>query len=115
MYPVFQWRISPTLATHNNLPECYTPLASQVVTPHVAWITYIGWPKLRDIVIANQEKYDMDELSIFIQRVVMRTGYIDPRICFILWRVMWEYLRSLRNIYDDWRIGVWMNLFRNDT
>jgi hypothetical protein len=34
-----------------------------MITPHPVWITYIGWPELRDIVIANQERYATEEFQ----------------------------------------------------
>lgn len=63
MYPVFQWQISHTFETFSNLPIWYRPQPSQITTPHPVWITYIGWPKLRDAVIANQERYATEEFQ----------------------------------------------------
>ncbi|PVH67407.1 hypothetical protein DL98DRAFT_523366 [Cadophora sp. DSE1049] len=63
LYPVFQWQISHTFETYNNLPEWYRPQPSQLIAPHPIWITYIGWPKLRDIVIADQKIYATEEFQ----------------------------------------------------
>lgn len=63
LYPVFQWQILHTFETYTNLPEWYRPQPSQLITPHPIWVTYIGWPKLRDIVIANQKMYVTGEFQ----------------------------------------------------
>ena len=107
MYPVFQWQISPTVETYNNLPEYYTPLASQVVTPHPAWITYIGWPKLRDIVITNQERYATDEFKhLFTTSSNVNWPYRSDDIFFIVdgdIRVSEAFMKHARRL-ENWSL-----------
>jgi hypothetical protein len=107
MYPVFQWQISPTLETYSNLPEYYAPLASQVITPHPAWITYIGWPKLRDIVIANQQMYATDEFKhLYTTSSNVNWPYRSEDVLFIMEgdvRVSEAFMKHARRL-QNWSL-----------
>lgn len=63
MYPIYQWLIMQSYETYRNLPTWLVPVFSQRTTPHPVWITALGPPKLRDVVIANQEKYATEEFQ----------------------------------------------------
>lgn len=63
IYSLVQWQISPTEETYNNIPEWFTPRASQQFTAHPFWATMIAFPKLKDIVIGNQSRYATDEFQ----------------------------------------------------
>ncbi|PVH71695.1 hypothetical protein DL98DRAFT_93623 [Cadophora sp. DSE1049] len=77
LYPVSQWQISRTFETYNNLPEWYHPQPSQLITLHPIWITYIGWPYLRDIVIANQKMYATGEFQ-FLNTISANVNWPYP-------------------------------------
>lgn len=63
MYPIYQWQIMQSYETYRNLPSYLVPLLSQRTTPHPVWICALGFPKMRDVVIANQEKYVTEEFQ----------------------------------------------------
>lgn len=48
MFLVMRWQISPTAENYDRLPEWVTPRASQLFTPHPAWIDHLPWPRMRD-------------------------------------------------------------------
>ncbi|KAH9222501.1 hypothetical protein DL95DRAFT_354195 [Leptodontidium sp. 2 PMI_412] len=57
MYPMYQWQIANDYETYSRIPSHSIPCLSQRTIPHEVWICALGSPKLRDAVIANQEKY----------------------------------------------------------
>jgi hypothetical protein len=61
MYHLAQWQIAPSPETYSNLPDWHTARPSQLMTPHPVWVTQIPFGKLRDKIIANQEKYATQE------------------------------------------------------
>lgn len=63
MYHLAQWQIAPSPETYGNLPEWHTARPSQLMTPHPIWVTQIPFGKLRDRIIANQDKYATDEFQ----------------------------------------------------
>lgn len=56
-----QWQISPTAPIYESFPSWLTPRVSQLVTPHPIWMDQVPWPKLRDRLIHNQDKYSTPE------------------------------------------------------
>ncbi len=48
MFLVMRWQISPSQENYDRLPEWVTPRASQLFTPHPAWIDHLPWPRMRD-------------------------------------------------------------------
>ncbi|KAG0646715.1 hypothetical protein D0Z07_6183 [Hyphodiscus hymeniophilus] len=60
-YHLTQWQIDPSPETYANLPEWHRARPSQVMTPHPTWVTQMVFGKLRDRVIANQERYATEE------------------------------------------------------
>jgi hypothetical protein len=78
MYRLCQWQILPSLEMFNNISEWYKPRSSQFVTPHPIWATQIVWPRLRDLVINEQERYGTDEfLYIYTSSVNVNWPYRD--------------------------------------
>ncbi|KAG4437972.1 hypothetical protein IFR05_006553 [Cadophora sp. M221] len=57
MYPMYQWQIANDYETFSRIPSHSIPCLSQRTVPHEVWICALGSPKLREAVIANQEKY----------------------------------------------------------
>ncbi|KAL2067533.1 hypothetical protein VTL71DRAFT_1958 [Oculimacula yallundae] len=57
MYPVYQWQIMNDYESYARLPSHSIPCLSQRKVLHAVWICALGSPKLRDIVIADPEKY----------------------------------------------------------
>ncbi|KAI4229057.1 MAG: hypothetical protein LQ349_006448 [Xanthoria aureola] len=48
MFLIMRWQISPTRENYDRLPEWVTPRASQLFTPHPAWVDHLPWPRMRD-------------------------------------------------------------------
>ncbi|KAL8769654.1 MAG: hypothetical protein Q9209_004451 [Squamulea sp. 1 TL-2023] len=48
MFLIMRWQISPTRENYERLPEWVTPRASQLFTPHPAWVDHLPWPRMRD-------------------------------------------------------------------
>ena len=53
MFLVMRWQISPTQENYDRLPDWQTPRASQLFTPHPAWIDHLPWPKMRDRLVRD--------------------------------------------------------------
>ena len=48
MFIIMRWQIHPTQETYDRLPDWITPRASQLFTPHPAWVDHLPWPRMRD-------------------------------------------------------------------
>jgi hypothetical protein len=57
VYKIMQWQIFPCLKTYNNLPAWLTPRPSQLTVVHPSWVSQVKFPKLRDVVIEQQDMY----------------------------------------------------------
>lgn len=58
MFLIMRWQIYPTRENYDRLPEWVTPRASQLITPHPAWMDYLPWPRMRDRMIASYADFD---------------------------------------------------------
>lgn len=58
MFLMMRWQIYPTQENYERIPEWFTPRASQLITPHPAWMDYVPWPRMRDRMIAAYADYD---------------------------------------------------------
>ncbi|KAG9237088.1 hypothetical protein BJ875DRAFT_438755 [Amylocarpus encephaloides] len=63
MYRFVQWQISPTYQTYQKLHAWQAPHASQLKIPHPAWMDLPPWGKFRQMVIENQDRYDIPEFQ----------------------------------------------------
>lgn len=66
MFLIMRWQISPTQENYDRLPDWVTPRASQLFTPHPAWIDHLPFPKMRDRLIRdyNPQSYLFDNFFI---------------------------------------------------
>ncbi len=66
MFLIMRWQISPTQENYDRLPDWVTPRASQLFTPHPAWIDHLPWPKMRDRLVReyNPTEYLFDNFFI---------------------------------------------------
>lgn len=64
MFLIMRWQIYPTLENYERLPDWLCPRASQLLTPHPAWVDYLIWPRMRDRVIANYQEYPFENWFI---------------------------------------------------
>ncbi|KAG9236931.1 BZIP transcription factor [Amylocarpus encephaloides] len=58
MFLIMRWQISPTQENYDRLPDWVAPRASQLFTPHPAWIDHIPWPKMRDRLVRGYNPRD---------------------------------------------------------
>ena len=84
MYRLARWQIAPSAETYGNLPEWYTARLSQLMTPHPIWASQIPFGKLRDRVIANQDKFANDEFQTLYCVSLSLNWPRDPMDIFLL-------------------------------
>lgn len=60
VFLLVRWQIFPTEENYNRIPEWYRPIPRQLLTPHPIWMDYIINPSLRDILIAEQERFSFE-------------------------------------------------------
>jgi hypothetical protein len=63
MYRFVQWQISPTYQTFKALHDWQAPRPSQLMIAHPAWMDLPPWPKFREKVIEDQDRYDNIEFQ----------------------------------------------------
>lgn len=66
MYPVYQWQITLTYEAYANIPSWCLPLLCQRMTPHPVWICALGCPGLREMCVADQERYCTEEFQYLL-------------------------------------------------
>lgn len=108
VYHLVQWQIAPSPETYGNLPEWHKPGASQLITPHPIWVTQIPFGKLRDKVIANQDKYATDEFQE-LSAVSMSINWPKQPIDLLVFdgddvRASDEFARHCRTL-ANWSLG----------
>ena len=64
MFLLMRWQIYPTQENYDRLPHWMTPRASQILTPHPAWMDYLPWPAMRDRMISSCQDYDFSNWFI---------------------------------------------------
>ncbi|KAL8663669.1 MAG: hypothetical protein Q9168_008051 [Polycauliona sp. 1 TL-2023] len=61
MFLIMRWQISPTRENYERLPEWVTPRASQLFTPHPAWVDHLPWPRMRDRMCELYPEISLDD------------------------------------------------------
>ncbi|KAL8997390.1 MAG: hypothetical protein Q9169_003321 [Polycauliona sp. 2 TL-2023] len=61
MFLIMRWQISPTRENYERLPEWVTPRASQLFTPHPAWVDHLPWPRMRDRMCELYREISLDD------------------------------------------------------
>ncbi|KAL9017720.1 MAG: hypothetical protein Q9180_008750, partial [Flavoplaca navasiana] len=61
MFLIMRWQISPTRENYERLPEWVTPRASQLFTPHPAWVDHLPWPRMRDRMCELWREISLDD------------------------------------------------------
>ncbi|TKA40837.1 hypothetical protein B0A49_13026, partial [Cryomyces minteri] len=52
---LLRWQVLSTFENYQNLPDCMKPTALQTFVPHPAWINFVPWPDIRDVLITTPE------------------------------------------------------------
>lgn len=63
MYRFVQWQTTRSDAAYKCLYEWQRPCPAQLAIPHPQWMDFLPWPKLRERVINDQERYDSMEFQ----------------------------------------------------
>lgn len=58
MFLIMRWQIAPTQENYDRLPDWVTPRASQLFTPHPAWIDLLPFPHMRDRLVRDYNRRD---------------------------------------------------------
>ncbi|OJJ08267.1 hypothetical protein ASPVEDRAFT_89496 [Aspergillus versicolor CBS 583.65] len=78
MYRTMRWQISPTDINYEGMPRWLRPTATQITVPHPAWIDNIPWPRVRDLLIEQPDKYPFAVFSeLYSQNVTVNWPYDD--------------------------------------
>ena len=64
MFLVMRWNISLTQETYDRLPDWMTPRATQLFSPHPAWIDNLPWPRMRDRMVQVYPQVHFDNFFI---------------------------------------------------
>lgn len=80
MFLIMRWQIAPTQENYDRLPDWVTPRASQLFTPHPAWIDHLPWPKMRDRLVRdyNPRDYLFDNFFIPFTTTVSLNWPYEP-------------------------------------
>ncbi|KAH7383519.1 hypothetical protein BKA64DRAFT_160653 [Cadophora sp. MPI-SDFR-AT-0126] len=108
MYPLYQWQIMNDYESYCGIPSHSIPCLSQRTTPHHVWICALGSPKLRDAVIANQERYCTEDFmySFILSLHCNWQKGIGDAICWgrdgvSVTKEFWDHC----NVLDNWSMG----------
>lgn len=64
MFLIMRWQIYPTQGNYERLPDWMTPRASQLFTPHPAWVDYLPWPRMRDKLVECHNDYPFEAFTL---------------------------------------------------
>ncbi|KAL8971966.1 MAG: hypothetical protein Q9197_003009 [Variospora fuerteventurae] len=64
MFLIMRWQISPTPENYERLPDWVTPRASQLFTPHPAWVDHLPWPRMRDRMVHLYPDISLDSFFV---------------------------------------------------
>ncbi|KAK0128758.1 hypothetical protein ONS95_000709 [Cadophora gregata] len=108
MYPLYQWQIMTDYESFRGLPPHSIPCLVQRTTPHHVWICALGTPKLREAVIANQEKYCSEDFmySFILSLNCNWTRSINDAICWgrdgvSVTKDFWDHCNTIDNFSMD--------------
>ncbi|PLB50100.1 hypothetical protein P170DRAFT_473675 [Aspergillus steynii IBT 23096] len=76
MFRTMRWQLSSTDSNYDEMPRWLRPTAVQITVPHAAWIDNIPWPRVRDMLIENPEKYPFPVFSeLYSENVTVNWPY----------------------------------------
>ena len=110
MFIIMRWQIAPTQENYARLPDWVKPTASQLLTPHPAWIDHLPWPQMRDKMIQNFQLYQFENWFIpFTTTLSLNWPYSSMET---LWMsegsdqmsIHPKFERHLRDL-DNWSLG----------
>ncbi|TVY73466.1 hypothetical protein LSUE1_G005125 [Lachnellula suecica] len=104
MYPVYQWLIMQSYETYSNLPSWLLPRLAQRTRPHPVWITGLGFPRLREVIVENQERYDTEDFQfLFVESLNVNWPHgIEAALTWtdgdvFISKQFWDHTRNFEN------------------
>lgn len=64
MFLNMRWQVEPTQENYDRLLPFARPVPLQLTVPHPAWMDHVPFPLMRDLMIRNLEKYNLDEFFV---------------------------------------------------
>ncbi|KAF9886329.1 hypothetical protein FE257_011588 [Aspergillus nanangensis] len=83
MFLLMRWQIYPTQENYNRMPEWLTPRATQLLTPHPAWIDYLPWPRMRDRVVTTYQDFPFEHWFIPFTRTLSVNWPYEATDCLL--------------------------------
>jgi hypothetical protein len=78
MYRFVQWQIQPNYATYQALHDWQAPRPAQLMIAHPAWMDLPPWPKFREKIIGDQERYGSAQFQNDYARNLSLNFPLDP-------------------------------------
>ncbi|KIW73110.1 hypothetical protein, variant [Phialophora macrospora] len=110
MFSQMRWQLHPTQENYERLPEWLRPIPIQLYNSHPAWVDHLPWPRLREMVVANSQRYPFDNWFIpFTSGVSVNWPY-DAVDCLLSTSVHEEpvmnpvFERHIRRL-ENWSLG----------
>ncbi|KAH7127303.1 hypothetical protein EDB81DRAFT_889107 [Dactylonectria macrodidyma] len=70
MSHTMRWQIHSTKENYESMPSWLRPTVTQITTAYPMWIDNIPWPRVRDILIENPDKYPFQLFSDYYSQHV---------------------------------------------
>jgi hypothetical protein len=67
-HALLRWQTNPLPDTYAHVPVWLRPGPRQLEVPHALWVAQLVWPRLRDRVVGEQQRYARDELAFCYAR-----------------------------------------------
>lgn len=83
MFSLMRWQIHPTQGNYDRLPDWLRPTPAQIYTAHPAWLDHIPWPRMRDVLVANQQAYPFDNWFLSFTAGLSVNWPYDPVDCLL--------------------------------
>ncbi|KAJ5753584.1 Polyketide synthase enoylreductase [Penicillium nucicola] len=125
MHHTTRWQISPNSESYARMPVWLRPTVMQVTIPHAAWIDNIPWPRVRDILIGDPDRYPFAVFSeLYSQHVTISWPYDCEDIVVnseegkplntifekhILRLSNWFAPRQFRDFFSEWTSDVYID------
>ncbi|KAI9823732.1 MAG: hypothetical protein M1832_002289 [Thelocarpon impressellum] len=84
MFLMVRWQVLPTQENYDRLPHWITPRASQLFTPHPAWVDHLPWPLARDVLVRDYVNYPLEDFFIPYTMTLSLNWPYDPRDTMIM-------------------------------
>ncbi|CAG8126200.1 unnamed protein product [Penicillium salamii] len=125
MHLTTRWQISPNVDSYARMPVWLRPTVQQITVPHPAWIDNIPWPRVRDILIQEPDRYPFAVFSeLYSEHIRINWPYgpedivsdtdDDPSLNTIFEKHIrclsnWVSPRQFREYFSEWTSEVYID------